>query len=842
MDRIGIIQLSDLQFGKIHRFGNPSNIGTKLSDDICRMAEKHVFIPAYLILSGDITEIGIVSEFDQALNQLKIISSNISIDTHSILTVPGNHDVNWDLAEVSTKVGDPYIKYNNYQNFISKLTERQIRLDTDSYTISIDSQLGLSFLMLNSCEKEDKNNHKGYVNIDKLLASIKFLCQDPQINRYTKICILHHRIDTTISDCRAACENASEVEAILYANNFNIVLSGHVHQCISHEVKKDGKTIIYSGAGTTGADKSQREDGIQNQYSIHVLDVNNKTVETFWRAYNPLRKTHLGLGGWAEDNSISENPTSHSLPSLENNFKIYDDYIVDSLLVKTLALQANPFTFSNAEKLNSNRILDLFVSSETRHKGAMRLVGDAIIRGKKGSGKTMLLKWLDIYGNIQFDNSIKDKQIAETFPVFVNLDRIHKSEWGGSIDSIFSSADKLIYDAVIDALEQKSKKLVSTAFRAALFRMKQRILTLQHQDGSLIAKLGIAIQDTMGDFFKHILLLIDEIAPVFPTEFFTNEDNGFLAWMNAIRNSGPYFTRVAVYPNAISDVLNEDRFGTLVNLDYDIKIEDEYLAYRSYCIELINKYLKNMAVNKDKAPTINNVIFAPDNSSEDALEQLLYASDGSSRRFLSLMDRCLNYIVSKKVNKCTLYLDKTDAIAVINEFASNLLSSYQKSEQELAISIAKVCRRQSTYRFKLPGFSGPLSPLYSSREELNIMRQVIAGTGRAGTLYEFTYPYCILMEIQSHNLKDTRRTCPSRDHVTGEWVTQVTTIKKEHLDIYNKVERVEGAVIEIGFDLILVKTIDNKTYLSQDFPLDLEVGNIITFIVEDTFAIEILKK
>jgi hypothetical protein len=750
--------------------------------------------------------------------------------------------VNWDLAEVSSKVGDPYLKFNNYRNFISSLTNKQIRFDGESYPTIVDSRLGLSFLLLNSCEKEDKNCHSGYINIDKLLTSIKHICDDPQINGYTKICILHHRIDTTISDCRAACENAIEIETILNANCFNLVLTGHVHQCISHAVLKDGKAIIYSGAGSTGANKSQRDDGIQNQYSIHVLDVNNKTVESYWRAYNPLRKTQFGLGGWAEDNSIVDNPTVNVLPTLEDKFKIYDDIIVDALLVKTLSLRANPFTFSNAEKLNSNRILDLFVSSESRHKGAMRLVGDAIIRGRKGSGKTMLLKWLNIYGEIQFDGAIKNKQIAETFPVFVNLSRIHTSEWGGTIAAIFESADKLIYDSIIDALEQKSNKLASVSFKAALFRMRQRLTTLQHQEGSLISKLGIAIQDTMGAFFKHILLLIDEIAPVFPREFFINKDDGFLAWMNAIRNSGPYFTRVAVYPNAISDVLNEDRFGTLVNLDYDIKIKDEYLSYRSYCVDLINKYLNSMALNKENAPTIQNVIFAPENSAEDALEQILYASDGSSRRFLSLMDRCLNYIVSQKVYKSPRYLDKADVVVVIKEFASNLLASYQKSEQELAVSIAKVCRKQGTYRFKLPGLSGPLAPLYNSREELNITRLVIAGTGRAGTLYEFTYPYCILMDIQTHNIKDTRRTCPSRDHITGDWITQVTTIIKDNLDIFNNSQRVEGVIIDLAEDMIMVKTIDDKTYLSQDYPEDLKIGDVITFQVEDTFAIEIMKK
>lgn len=66
----------------------------------------------------------------------------------------------------------------------------------------------------------------------------------------------------------------------------------------------------------------------------------------------------------------------------------------DLALIEKYSIKRNPFTYSNAEKISANQIVKLFVSSEGRNKGAVRTTGDAIIRGSRGSGKTMMLRYL----------------------------------------------------------------------------------------------------------------------------------------------------------------------------------------------------------------------------------------------------------------------------------------------------------------------------------------------------------------------------------------------------------------------------------------------------------------
>lgn len=837
MIRYGIIQLSDLQFGAKHRFGNPSNIYKTIANDIIFMSEKYQFIPIYLLVTGDITETAHANEFEDAENAITNLSRKISIDKESILSVPGNHDINWKLAEISSVVGDSNLKYSNYNKFAKNSCNQYSIIESEFYNRYFDHRLGIEFLFLNSCEKEDHENHFGYIDSEKLVSSIIRKIGNG-IEDYTKICISHHRLENSTQKHTAIIDNSHEIEAILLENGYNILFTGHLHENRCQEVKQNNKCIIYSGAGSAGVDKSQRLDGIQNQYTIHVLDSYNKKIESYWRAFSPNKRTKFGFGAWTEDNSIDVNPNTLDLPNIINFDTFSSNSMEDLTLIAKFKIKRNPFTFSNAEKISANQIIKLFVSSEGRNKGAVRFTGDAIIRGSRGSGKTMLLRYLNVFGNYNFDINVRDKKVSESFPVLVNLSLIHSSEWKSNVSTIIEAAERLIFESILSTFEKKNKDLNSAEFRNALFRTKQKLKILENQEGNIIWKLGIAFKENMTSYFTHVLLLIDEVAPVFPKEFFADSENGFLRWMNSIRNSGPFFTRIAVYPNDISDILNEERFGSVINLDYNVKSDDDYLAYREYCIELVDNYLRVVSINRLEPTKLSDIIEINGNLENDALEQLIYASDGSSRRFASLMDKCLTATTFSKIKP----YDKVDIVDLIKDFSHNLLSSYDLTEREIANSIAKACKKQITYRFRLPNLSNLVSSLHAKNEELNIVKLAEAGTGSRGSTYEFTYPFCILMDVQTHYLKETRKICTSRDRETGEWISQVTTITRNQLDYLNKEIRLEGIVTEIDTDLILITGIlAQNLFYSESFDNSLKVGDKVTFIHINDIASDILK-
>lgn len=320
-NRFGLIQLSDLQFGEKHRFCNPSTIAEKLLSDIKKMSGKYDFTPRYIVLSGDITEKAHSEEFNEAANVIEEILSGLNIDRTNILCVPGNHDVNWNLSEYSLEAGDDQLKFLPYNNFVSTITNSKDFSLGDSYPRIIDDQFdlgfGLEFLLLNSCEKEDRLNHNGHVCPKKLKQTMP--SQAPKEYERLKIVILHHHLDTSINDNKiSAIENALDIESILACNKYNIVLTGHVHEALVHEKTNSmGHKIIFAGCGSTGIHQDQRGDGIQNQYSIHVIDFKIHKFQSIWRAYNPSRQTEYGLGGWVQDNTFSNNPTEFSLPTIK---------------------------------------------------------------------------------------------------------------------------------------------------------------------------------------------------------------------------------------------------------------------------------------------------------------------------------------------------------------------------------------------------------------------------------------------------------------------------------------------------------------------------------------------
>ncbi len=128
-----------------------------------------------------------------------------------------------------------------------------------------------------------------------------------------------------------------------------------------------------------------------------------------------------------------------------------------------------------------------------------------------------------------------------------------------------------------------------------------------------------------------------------------------------------------------------------------------------------------------------------------------------------------------------------------------------------------------------------------SRGELNIVKLTEIGKGKRGTSYEFTYPYCILMDIQTHYFKDTRKVCNSRDLVSGEWITQVTTINKDQIDFLNSELRIEGVVTDVDDDTILITCLNKDFYLSESFDQTFKIGDRVSFLGVGEIASDILK-
>lgn len=832
MPRYAIIHLSDLQFGDKFRFAKDGReFAKKIVNDLRECVDQFKIYPVYLLISGDLAETSHALEYEWAADEIMYIIDELCISKDHVIMVPGNHDVNWSLSEISETVGDPTLKFNNYNKFAERFNSHS-KVKVGASTILTDNRLGVEYILLNSAEKESHNIHCGYINCIGLSDE---LMKNRGVQLF-RIAVAHHRLDN------GEIENHAEIEPILSGHNVKVFLSGHHHEIVAKNYGDIGKPLFCVGCGSTGVNKSEREDGVPNQYCIHVIDQEEKNIQTYWRKFNPRKKTKNGLGGWGPDDTMPENPTIVPAAMANNWNSVKQRMTLDEHLYHKLGILCNPFTHMNAEKFSEDQIVEFFVECEERHRGATRLEGDAIIRGKKGAGKTMLLRYLHAFGIMDLRNAIKTNRVAPVFPVYVNFSASHRSNFSGTVDEIMTSASAIISQKVIESIEYFTLSTTNKEMGRALVQLRERMAVLRGRGNSELQNLGQSVIELFRPYFSKVLLLIDEVAPVFPRHFFQNNEvlggNGFFRWMNSIRSSGPYFTRIAVYPNDVSDQLNEERFGGIVNLEYDIKNDLEIKFFRKYAFNLINTYLEKASPSREQAVRIDDVIDATDRECGDSLEQILYASDGSTRRLTRIMDKCIEVLTTRDDIK---QITKDECLKIIREIASTLFISYRFSDQELANKAAVCCKRQGTFRFKSPGNKSLLYALHASREEINVLKLTESGSGRRGVYYEFTFPFCVFLEIPTHIIKDRdgKRIDHNRAANTGRWINVVTNVRADDLK-FDGGTRIHGEIHDIDDGVATIEDAKGMTYITEDYPDSATVGARVSFLSKDEIAFDVV--
>ncbi len=92
---ITLLHLSDLQFGPHHRFEGPSAPGGllhRLRGDLARMRDDEGLKPDLVLLTGDLTECGLKSQFTELLSFVNgLVEVTENSGPRRIVVVPGNH-------------------------------------------------------------------------------------------------------------------------------------------------------------------------------------------------------------------------------------------------------------------------------------------------------------------------------------------------------------------------------------------------------------------------------------------------------------------------------------------------------------------------------------------------------------------------------------------------------------------------------------------------------------------------------------------------------------------------------------------------------------------------------
>ncbi|MCP4113388.1 MAG: hypothetical protein GY749_48975 [Desulfobacteraceae bacterium] len=273
----------------------------------------------YMVISGDIANYSTPEEYKAAFELVDGIARPFRLDPTRIITVSGNHDLNWDISAnaydyvANHQLPDPlteeYIpagtagalkrnddnykkRFANFsEHFYKKVYGKTYPADYSKQGILYtQAQDRILFLGLNSCWNIDHNfKDRSGIQPEALSKTLNQILSG-DYRDWLKIAVWHHPV--------AGVQMMQSVGFLeqLATNGFQICMHGHIHETQQGFYSYDsGRGIHIIGAGTFGAPAEDQVTGIPLQYNLLVLDPDTGTITV------KTRKKERPDGAWAAD-------------------------------------------------------------------------------------------------------------------------------------------------------------------------------------------------------------------------------------------------------------------------------------------------------------------------------------------------------------------------------------------------------------------------------------------------------------------------------------------------------------------------------------------------------------
>jgi 3',5'-cyclic AMP phosphodiesterase CpdA len=280
-------------FGEFHRFaqGDQSLAGAMIVD-LNQLLQGGIPPVDLVVLSGDVTERGLWSEFEQALLFIDSLCAATGLDRDHVVVVPGNHDVNWALSEAyfaecradEVSPRRPYAKkWRHYQRFVTSLHGEAAFTEDQPYRLHQFDDLGLVVAALNStiAESHRDGEHYGWCGVDQLRWAEARLRELP---RHVRVGVLHHNARRKAIVDNENLRDGDDLTSIL-GPQLDLLLHGHTHDGKQDRLA-DGTLIL--ATGSAAVTPQWRPGEVPNQYQI--LRLRNEDVTRWARQWDAQQR------------------------------------------------------------------------------------------------------------------------------------------------------------------------------------------------------------------------------------------------------------------------------------------------------------------------------------------------------------------------------------------------------------------------------------------------------------------------------------------------------------------------------------------------------------------------
>ncbi|MEV8631077.1 pentapeptide repeat-containing protein, partial [Streptosporangium sp. NPDC051023] len=316
---ITVLHVSDMQFGREHRFGAEgvtagdrrfSSLAARLLEDVAWLGEEHGVRPDLVVASGDLAEWALPTEFARVGEFLTELSEGLELGRERVVMVPGNHDVSWKKCQAyfddcegdETTPAPPYWpKWQPYFTMFSRFYAdiSSVGFPKDQpWTLFEIPELKTVVAGLNStiAESHREADHYGYCGEEQLHWFAERLRGHAE-RGWLRIGVMHHNPQINDQGDDAFLHDRDRFEELL-APHLHVLLHGHTHEGRIGSFGADGLPVLC--AGSAGVRKQARPEEVPNQYQVIRLSREGLTV--YGRRYNASRSR------WEGDTGVGRRP------------------------------------------------------------------------------------------------------------------------------------------------------------------------------------------------------------------------------------------------------------------------------------------------------------------------------------------------------------------------------------------------------------------------------------------------------------------------------------------------------------------------------------------------------